>query len=287
MGHVFTIIAPGAMGSAVARRMHQRGATVRTSLAGRSAASARRAAECGMTDVASDRELVEGVDIVLSIVPPGEALALARRLQDVLGAAARKPLVIDCNAVNPATVARIAEALAPGGAPFVDGAIIGPPPKLDGNGPRFYLSGAATSRAGILREYGVDIRSLDGPVGAASALKMSYAGITKGLTALGTAMLLGAAANGSAAGLLAELEESQPNLLAYLRRSLPDMYGKAYRWVAEMREVAGFLGEEAPANQIYEGMAKLYETIAAAAVEPRSTGDAITTLDNILAREFK
>src|SRR6185437_11707652 len=105
--------------------------------------------------------------------PPAEALTLARRLQAALCTVARKPLVIDCNAVNPATVARIAESLAPSAAPFVDGGIIGPPPKLDGKGPRFYLSGAATSRAGILREYGVDIRSLDGPVGAASALKMS------------------------------------------------------------------------------------------------------------------
>ncbi len=105
MDHIFTIIAPGAMGSAVARRMHERGATVRTSLAGRSAASARRAAEAGMMAVESDRDLVEGVDIVLSIVPPGEAVGLAERLQPLLAAASRKPLVIDCNAINPTTAA--------------------------------------------------------------------------------------------------------------------------------------------------------------------------------------
>ena len=287
MGHTFTIIAPGAMGSAVARRMHQRGAIVRTSLAGRSAASARRAAECGMTAVEAERDLVEGVDIVLSIVPPGEAVTLAARLQAALSSVAHKPLVIDCNAVNPGTVGQIAKALAPGGAPFVDGAIIGPPPKLDGAGPRFYLSGADAARAEILRDYGVDVRFLDGPLSAASALKMSYAGITKGLTALGTAMMLGAAANGSAAALIAELAESQPNLLAYLRRSVPDMYGKAYRWVAEMREVAGFLGEDAPANRIYEGMAQLYGNVAAAAVEIRAPGNAITTLDGVLAGGVK
>src|SRR5438128_5498437 len=96
MDHIFTVIAPGAMGSAVARRMHQRGATVRTSLAGRSAASIRRAAEAGMSAVESDRDLVEGVDIVLSIVPPGEAVGLAERLLPLLAAASRKPLVIDC-----------------------------------------------------------------------------------------------------------------------------------------------------------------------------------------------
>ena len=287
MGHCFTIIAAGAMGSAVARRMHERGATVRTSLAGRSAASARRAAECGMVTVDSDRNLVEGVDIVLSIVPPGEAVALAERLQPVLAAAAHKPLYIDCNAVNPTTVARIVAVLAPSGAPFVDGGIIGAPPKLDGPGPRFYLSGHAGGQAAILRDYGVDVRLLEGPPGAASALKMSYAGITKGLTALGTAMILGAAANGSAPVLLTELAESQPNLLAYLRRSMPDMYPKAYRWVAEMREVAGFLADDSGSSRIYEGMAGLYQSIAKAAAAERGPGNAISTLDGILAHETK
>jgi putative dehydrogenase len=287
MGRSFAIIAQGAMGSAVARRMHERGATVRTSLAGRSAASARRAAECGMVAVESDRDLVEGVDIVLSIVPPGEAAALAERLQAVLAGAARKPLYIDCNAVNPTTVARIAAVLAPSGASFIDGGIIGGPPKPDGAGPRFYLSGPAAAQAAILRDYGVDIRLLDGPIGAASALKMSYAGITKGLTAIGTAMMLGAAANGAAAALLAELADSQPNLLAYLRRSIPDMYPKAYRWVAEMREVAGFLADDAGASRIYQGMAGLYEGMAKAAAEARVPGNAVATLDSVLAGDAK
>jgi L-threonate 2-dehydrogenase len=287
MGHCFTVIAAGAMGSAVARRMHERGATVRTSLAGRSTASAQRAAESAMVAVASDRELVEGVDIVLSIVPPSDAVALAERLQPVLAAAARKPLYIDCNAVNPTTVARIVAVLAPSGTPFVDGGIIGAPPKREGPGPRFYLSGQAANQAAMLRDYGLDVRLLKGPLGAASALKMSYAGITKGLTALGTAMMLGAAANDSAAALLAELAESQPNLLAYLRRSVPDMCPKAYRWVAEMREIAGFLADDSGASRIYEGMAGLYQHIAKAAAEGGGPGNAISTLDDVLAHETK
>jgi hypothetical protein len=34
----------------------------------------------------------------------------------------------------------------------VDGGIIGAPPKLDGPGPRFYLSGHAAGQAAILRD---------------------------------------------------------------------------------------------------------------------------------------
>jgi predicted dinucleotide-binding enzyme len=45
---VIAIIAQGAMGAGLGRRLAQRGATVLTGLAGRSAASARRAAEAGV-----------------------------------------------------------------------------------------------------------------------------------------------------------------------------------------------------------------------------------------------
>ena len=89
-----------------------------------------------------------------------------------------------------------------------------------------------------LNDYGLIVRVLEGPLTAASALKMSYAGITKGFTALGAAMMLAATRGGSAEALKAELAESQPALLGYLTRQVPSMYSKAYRWVAEMDEIS-------------------------------------------------
>src|SRR5437762_13152030 len=103
MSTSIAIIAPGAMGSAIAARMRERGAIIRTSLAGRSPASAARAAAAGMIAAANDRALVESVDVILSIVPPGDALGVAERLRPCIAAAARKPVYVDCNAVNPAT----------------------------------------------------------------------------------------------------------------------------------------------------------------------------------------
>ncbi len=96
-----------------------------------------------------------------------------------------------------------------------------------------------------------------GPVGAASALKMSYGGITKGLTAVGSAMILSAERAG-VGGPEAELADSQPGLLAYFTRSVPDMFPKAYRWVAEMEEIAHFHGAE-PSQDMYEAIAALYD----------------------------
>ena len=45
---------------------------------------------------------------------------------------------------------------------------------------------------------GLVVRRMDGPIGAASAMKLSYAGITKGCTAIGSAMMLGATRGGIA-----------------------------------------------------------------------------------------
>src|SRR5256885_15649191 len=80
MAEKIGIIAMGEMGSAVARRLHERGATVITQLAGRSAASAARAERAEAIPVSTDDEFVAQSDFILSIVPPGDAVALAERL---------------------------------------------------------------------------------------------------------------------------------------------------------------------------------------------------------------
>jgi len=107
-----------------------------------------------------------------------------------------------------------------------------------------------------------DVRVLDGPLSAASALKMSYAGITKGTQALGAAMLLAATRAGTADALLTELKGSQTQMLGWLKRSLSMMPPKAYRWVAEMHEIADFVGEDPAAHELYAGAAHFYEQIA-------------------------
>src|SRR6516162_10181574 len=176
MTPVVAVVAPGAMGAGIGKRLGAHGVRVLTSLTGRSEATAARAREAGMIR-ASDEEIA-AADFVLSILPPGDALALAKRFTPVLAASNAKPVYVDCNAINPATVDRVAAAIAPSGSPFVDAGIIGQPPKPGDAGPRIYASGAAAPRLAALRDYGLDIRVLDGALSAASALKMSYAGIT-------------------------------------------------------------------------------------------------------------
>jgi 3-hydroxyisobutyrate dehydrogenase-like beta-hydroxyacid dehydrogenase len=260
MSPVVAVIAPGAMGAAVGKRLASRGAKVLTSLTGRSEATARRAREAGMV-AAADAEIA-AADLILSILPPGDALSLAERWAPTLTASNAKPVYVDCNAINPATVERVAAAIAPTGCAFVDAGIIGAPPKDDDAGPRFYASGEAAPRFAALRDYGLDVRVLNGALSAASALKMSYAGITKGTQAIGAAMMLAATRNGSADALFDELSFSQKALLAQFKQQLPQMPGKAYRWVAEMQEIAGFVGDDPAARELYDGAAHFYERMA-------------------------
>jgi 3-hydroxyisobutyrate dehydrogenase-like beta-hydroxyacid dehydrogenase len=274
MSTTIAVVAAGAMGAAVGARLAGRGARVLTSTAGRSAASVGRARAADMISV-SDDELV-AADFFLSIVPPNQAAGLAQRVAERCKATGKKLVYIDLNAVSPQTAAEVAKIIAPSGAVFVDGGIIGGPPKGDAPGPTFYISGPVGNCVEILGRYGIVTKALDGGIGAASALKMSYAGITKGMTALGASMILAAKQAGVDDALYAELGASQAQVLARLKGSIPDMLPKAYRWVPEMREIAGFIGAERPESGIYEGMAKLYAQIAADLDGEKSLASSLT-----------
>jgi putative dehydrogenase len=251
MQPIVAVIAPGMMGSAVAKCLTSNGLEVRTLLQGRGPDTLVRAKHAGMTGT-SEAE-VAGADFILSILPPGDAQGLAERLAPALRAAAKKPIYVDCNALDPATVLRVARVVEETGATFVDGGIIGGPPEPGSKATKIYLSGPEAGKVTVLEQYGLNMPVQPGPIGAASAMKMSYAGITKGFTALGAAMML---------ALKAELASSQPALYGWLTRQMPRMYSKAYRWVAEMEEIAAFVGEDPAAAKFYQGAAELYQRIA-------------------------
>jgi L-threonate 2-dehydrogenase len=284
MGITVAVMAQGTMGAGVGKRLKERGAEVRTLLSGRSEASAGRAKAAGMQPVADERELLAGADYFLSILPPDQAEGLASRLAPALQSLPVKPVYVDCNAISPQSAERVAAIVEPTGAAFVDGGIIGGPPR-EGYSPAIYASGPDAERTKPIADYGIDWRIIDGPIGAASGLKMSYAGITKGTTAIAAAMLLGAARFGCADALIAELSSSQPEMLGRMKKSIPGMYDKAYRWVGEMEEISDFLDANAPSAEMYRGIAGLYQFLATAEAEGQKPDDnAIKTLDRVLGR---
>ncbi len=254
------VIGAGAMGSAIGRRLVENGARVVTYLEGRSASTIERAKAAGMESV--DLTAAAASSLILSIVPPAEAVTVAWQIAGELRRSGSKATFMDCNAISPKTMAEVASIFGSDCGVVLDGSIIGGPPKPGQKGPRLYVSGDTANDSGVLVEYGLQVRRIDGAIGAASALKMCYAGINKGVTGLGTAMLLAAIRSGADAALKRELQESLPDLDAKFVHGIPDMYPKAYRWVAEMEEISEFLGEDDPAALIFKGMAGLYRKMA-------------------------
>lgn len=252
------ILHPGDMGSVVGACAVAAGARVLWASEGRSAGSRERATAAGLEDAGTVAALVAASDVILSVCPPHAAPDLAR---DV---AARRftGLFVDANAVAPATAREIAAIVEAGGATFVDGGLIGPPPRNAGSS-RLYLSGREAKRAAALFESSAleAIAIGDGP-GAASALKMAYAAYTKGTSALLMAIRALAASEGVDDALLAEWRRSQPELPKRSEAAARDNARKAWRFVGEMDEIAATFVAAGLPGGFHEAAAVIYERLA-------------------------
>jgi len=269
---VIAVIAAGAMGSNVGRKLVDAGNIVLTDLTGRSDTTVKRAHDAGIIH-ATWTDIFRKADIILSIIPPKDAFIFAEKVLAEFqgtGRVDKAPLVfVDCNAVNVDTTKKTAALFSTSPIVFLDACIIGSPPSGD-YVPTFYGSADVLDQQGltlfknVIENSGIKVRILSGDgagIGDASALKMSYAGISKGLTGLFTTMILAAHASSPATSdaLLEELSDSQPMLLERLTRAVPAMFPKAYRWAGEMEEISGFVGGKEA--EIYQGMSGIYERV--------------------------
>lgn len=256
------LFSPGDMGHAIGRVLVENGIRVVTNLDDRSDRTRELAEAADIVDLRDDLAAVEDSDLVLSILPPDRAYEMALRLASAIALAKDKPVYIDLNAISPSATIEISEIIQGAGAAYVDGGIIGGPPKGTAC-PRLYISGddAILSHAMGLVEGGMDMRPISGGIGAASALKMCYAAITKGLTAIATTSMTGAKAYGVDRELAAELNASQRYLAERFDRDIPGMAPKAYRWVGEMEEIARTFGEVGLDPRMYLGAAEIYKLI--------------------------
>ncbi|MFE7648503.1 NAD(P)-dependent oxidoreductase [Streptomyces phaeoluteigriseus] len=230
------ILHPGDMGASVAAQAVAGGAEVWWLPSGRSGATRRRAAETGLRSAADLGELAGSCEVVLSVCPPAAALDVAEEV----ARAGFRGVYVDANAVGPERMARIAEVLAAGGATVVDGGITGPPPREAGTS-RLYLSGdaqAVARVAGLFAGTALAPFALDGPIGRASALKLSFASYNK----IAYALAAQACALADGHGVLDELIDLAAGALPHTPLAAPERLAgagaKAWRWEPEMREIA-------------------------------------------------
>jgi 3-hydroxyisobutyrate dehydrogenase-like beta-hydroxyacid dehydrogenase len=285
------ILSPGDMGHAVGAVLQRGGLNIVTCLRARSERTRRLASEAGIVELADLEALVVEADIVLSILPPAAAHHAATELAAAIRHTGARPIVADCNAVAPDTVVEISRIIESAGGRFLDASIIGRPPTWGTTGTRIYVAGPNAAQLEILREHGLDVRTIGPAIGEASGLKMCYAAVTKGLTALAAQQQAVAAALGLSALLRQELELSQPSLLAWMMKMVPDLPPKAARWVGEMEEIAATFQSVGVPPTMMSGAAEFFGLAAATSLgyevpDHRSRGESMEGVARVLSDEL-
>ncbi|MBD2534420.1 DUF1932 domain-containing protein [Nostoc flagelliforme FACHB-838] len=248
------------MGQAIAAVLNQNGLKTIAALDDRSERTRQLAAAANIQDVGSLTQLVIESDLVLSVLVPAAAAEVAKQVAEVISNVGKQILYVDGNAIAPQKVKRITQLIESSGATFVDASIIGPPPRVSGR-TRIYASGKQANELQQLQNYGLDIRVIGDEVGQASGLKMSYAALTKGLTAISTELLIAAHRLGLDEQLWNEVSSSQPELAAILTRSIPSMTPKAHRWIGEMEEIAETFKAVGLTERTFYGAADVYRLV--------------------------
>ena len=268
---IIAIMAPGNMGHAIGGHLVRQGLRVITNLEGRSANTEARAARAGIVDVGSDAALVDEADMVLSVLPPCDAVEFAGRIAAAAARERAQFLFVDCNAVAPGTAAEIAGILAGVGIKCVDAAIRGGA-ALDGRPqPRIYVSGPGAEEFAALNAYGLDIRAIGTQAGQASGLKMCAAAVSKGMVLLTLQAFVSAKVLGVEADLRKELEGGP--VLKGAERRAPNLGPDAYRWAGEMDEIAAATAATGLSPKTFEGFAALCRMAEATALGQQTKED--------------
>jgi 3-hydroxyisobutyrate dehydrogenase-like beta-hydroxyacid dehydrogenase len=227
-----------------------------------------------LTDLGSLDRLVATCELVISVINPGEAMNVAQGVAAAMKKSGRKIAFADLNAVSPQTTKDMDKVIREAGGMYVDGGIIGPPPRGDKDRPRIYVSGPDAYLFEEITHPNLQFRVMSERVGDASGVKMCYAAMTKGTTALAVELLVAARKLGVEQALEKELRDSQSDMFDRHMKSIPGMPPKAYRWVPEMQEIAKTFGEVGLTRNMFLGASDIYDMVATTPLGKESPEDA-------------
>lgn len=254
------ILSPGDMGHAVGQLLREHELRVVTCLADRSARTKALSEKAGILDLPSMEEMVSQSDVILSITVSEAVPELCQTVATAMLATGAQPLFGECNAVAPQLARRVEPIITAAGGRFVDASIIGGPPR-NGSSPRFYASGPHAAEFEGLREFGLDVRNIGPEIGKASGIKMCYAAMTKGSSALYAQLLVAAEAMGLLEPLKAEFQSGQAAVLQRMERGLSGVPARSRRWVSEMQEIAATFQQLGMTPFLFQGVAEMYRYI--------------------------
>ena len=278
------ILSIGEMGYHWAKILTGRGVEVLTYAKDRSETTRKRAESVGVKCVPSTAALVKDTDLIVSIVVPSAAKRVATKVAKAAAKSGRKNLLyLDANAISPMTANAIEKVLQPSGVDFVDGCIIGSATKMD-KGAVVYVSGPQAAKIQDLEPHGFSVKVLGPTVAQASAFKVVYAGLTKGLQGLFVELLMGARRFGLLDEIFKRYEESFPGLLDKLTSSIVGLRIHAARRAEEMDELKrtfGYHGMKAfmapAAQRVLQSIAEL--DVGKTSATGGREGDLLETLE--------
>jgi 3-hydroxyisobutyrate dehydrogenase-like beta-hydroxyacid dehydrogenase len=257
------IMSIGEMGFHWAKLLKSQGVDVLTYDKDRGEVSRKRGENAGAKSMASMEDLVKEAELIVSIVVPSAATRVAAKVAEAAAKAGRKGLLfLDANAVSPMTADEIAQTLKPAGVNFIDGCIIGSASRM-GKGTIVYVSGADAARMQALESFKIPIKVLGPNTNQASAFKVVYAGLTKGLQGLFCELLMGARRFGLLDEVRAQYEESFPGLLDKVSPSIVGLRIHAGRRAEEMDELKRTFNHHGMESYMAPAVQKVLEAIAA------------------------
>jgi 3-hydroxyisobutyrate dehydrogenase-like beta-hydroxyacid dehydrogenase len=258
------LLHPGVMGAQVGSLLRRAGHDVAWVRSGRSVDTARRAQNADLRPVAGLKAMARECTVVVSLCPPGNAVEVARDLAKERFTG----LYVDANATSPAAAEWIRGIIAEGGGRFVDGSIVGPPPESAGT-TRLFLAGRHAEAVEKLFTATILTPVLVGDrIGAASAVKMAYAGWTKASAAMLLALRSYAQAWDVEDALVEEWERSLPDLPERSTETAETIHRKAWRFVDEMRFIADALAESGLPPGFHTAAADVFAALAGLKDDP-------------------
>ena len=257
-GHRVGVLHPGSMGAAVAAQAVAAGSQVHWLPEGRGEATRQRAEAAGLLPVADLAALADACDLIISVCPP----AAARQVAESVAATSFTGVYLEANAISPRHTEEIADLLAAGGVTVVDGGIVGPPPPRRPAATTLYLAGpddAVTLVSEAFAGSALTVTALEGRVGSASALKLSFASYNKISSALAAQACALAASHGVLDDLLALAAEALPETPLGRANGLAGAGARAWRWAPEMREIAEACASSGVSPDLALAAAALFE----------------------------
>lgn len=193
--------------------------------------------QAGVTGCVAPEDALTGADVVFSLVTADQAVVAAEGAARFVGDGV---YYFDCNSCSPGAKRRAAELVEQAGGRYVDTAVVAPVHPHLHKAPML-ISGAHVGGAqAVLDSLEMNAKTVEGPVGAASSIKMVRSVMMKGLEAIFVECVLAGRQAGVDAVVLDSLDATFPDFdfkqkAAYM---LERVMKHGVRRAAEMREVA-------------------------------------------------